>query len=176
MSSGDRSASKALARARSSDGRLLGKNTASCNMRSWSSLRISSACGAVPQTASIPARSSSNSARRRRAGRHQQDADALAAGTAGTARTMLHHLRIVRQVGMNDEIEARQVDAARRDVGRNAHPGASVAQGLQAPGCARSGSFHPTSATTEKPRSSSAACKCLTASRVLQNTSALGAS
>ncbi len=32
----------------------------------------------------------------------------------------------------------------------------------------------PDSATTEKPRSSSAACRCLTASRVLQNTIALG--
>ncbi|MGY4425041.1 hypothetical protein ACVWY2_007490 [Bradyrhizobium sp. JR6.1] len=34
----------------------------------------------------------------------------------------------------------------------------------------------PDSEATENPRSSSAACKCLTASRVLQNTSALGAS
>ena len=32
----------------------------------------------------------------------------------------------------------------------------------------------PDSATTEKPRSSSVACRCRTASRVLQNTSALG--
>ena len=37
-------------------------------MRSWSSLRISSACGAVPQIASMPARLSSTSARRLRAG------------------------------------------------------------------------------------------------------------
>ena len=44
---------------------------------------------------------------------------------------MLHDLRVVRQIGVNDEIEVRQIDAARRHVGRHADAGASVAQGLQ---------------------------------------------
>ena len=86
---------------------------------------------------------------------------------------MLHHLRIVRQIGVDDEIEVRQVDAARGDVGRDADAGAAVAQRLQR--LVRSfWVSSPDSATTEKPRSSSVACRCRTASRVLQNTSALG--
>ena len=44
---------------------------------------------------------------------------------------MLQHFRVVRQVGVNDEIELRQVDAARGDVGRDTDAGTSVAQGLQ---------------------------------------------
>ena len=74
---------------------------------------------------------------------------------------------------MNDEIEVRQVDAARRDVGGDADARASVAQRLQR--LVRSFWVNsPDSATTEKPRSDSVACRCRTALRVLQNTSAPG--
>ena len=59
---------------------------------------------------------------------HQQDADALAAGTAGAAGTMLHHLRVVRQIGVNDEIKVRQINAARRHVGGHADARASIPQ------------------------------------------------
>ena len=41
------------------------------------------------------------------------------------------HFGVVRQIGVNDETEVRQIDAARRDVGRDADPRASVAQRLQ---------------------------------------------
>ena len=34
----------------------------------------------------------------------------------------------MRKIGVNDEVEIGQVDAARRDVGRDADPGASVTQ------------------------------------------------
>ena len=44
---------------------------------------------------------------------------------------MLQRLGVVRQVGVDDEVEARQVDAAGRDVGRDADPGAAVAQRLE---------------------------------------------
>ena len=44
---------------------------------------------------------------------------------------MLHHFRIVRNIGVNDEVEVRQVDAARRHVGGDADAGASIAQRLQ---------------------------------------------
>ena len=63
--------------------------------------------------------------------RHQYDADALAAGAAGAAGAMLHHLGVVRQIGMNDEVEVRQIDAACRHVGSDADPRTSIAQRLQ---------------------------------------------
>ena len=63
--------------------------------------------------------------------RHQQDADTLAAGPAGAAGAMLHDLSVIRKIGVNDEIEVRQIDAAGRHVGGDADASASVAQGLQ---------------------------------------------
>ena len=84
--------------------------------------------------------------------RHQNDADALAARAAGAAGAMLHDFRIVRNIGVDDEIEVRQVDAARGDVGRHADAGAAVAQRLQRHGFARSGSVRPTA----RPRRSRA--------------------
>ena len=62
---------------------------------------------------------------------HDQRADALVAGAAGAARTVQQRLGIGRQVGMDDEVEARQVDTAGGDVGRDADAGAAVAHGLQ---------------------------------------------
>jgi hypothetical protein len=44
---------------------------------------------------------------------------------------MLHDFRIVRNIGMNDEVEIRQIDAARGDVGRYADAGAAIPQRLQ---------------------------------------------
>src|SRR4029453_18900794 len=62
---------------------------------------------------------------------HQENTDALAAGTASTTRAMLHHFRIVRQVGVNDETKIGQIDTARSHVGGDANPGATIAQRLQ---------------------------------------------
>ena len=73
--------------------------------------------------------------------RHQQNADALAAGAAGAAGAMLHHFRIVRDIGMDHEIEVRQIDAARGDVGGDADAGAAVAQRLQRVGALVLGQF-----------------------------------
>jgi hypothetical protein len=44
---------------------------------------------------------------------------------------MLQNLRIVRQFGMNDEAEIRQVDATRGHVGGDANARASVAERLE---------------------------------------------
>jgi len=63
--------------------------------------------------------------------RHQQAGDALAAGPPGAARAVLEHLAVVRQIGVDDQIEIGQIDAARRHVGRHAHPSPAVAQRLQ---------------------------------------------
>ena len=62
---------------------------------------------------------------------HDQDAHALAAGAAGAAAAVQQHLAVVGQVGVDDEAEVGQVEAARGDVGRDADPGAAVAQRLQ---------------------------------------------
>ncbi len=62
---------------------------------------------------------------------HEQDADALAARAAGAAAAVKQRLVVVRQVGVDDEAEIRQVDAAGRDVGGDADARASVAQRLQ---------------------------------------------
>src|ERR1700754_3376370 len=47
---------------------------------------------------------------------------------------MLHDLRVVWQIRMNDEVKARQVDAARRHVSRHADAGTSIPQRLQSLG------------------------------------------
>jgi hypothetical protein len=44
---------------------------------------------------------------------------------------MLQGFGIVRQIGVNDQVETRQVDPAGRDVGGYADAGAAIAQGLQ---------------------------------------------
>ena len=43
---------------------------------------------------------------------------------------MLQHFGVIGHIGVNDEIEIGQVDAARRHIGCDANPGAPVAQGL----------------------------------------------
>src|SRR6516165_12332311 len=44
---------------------------------------------------------------------------------------MLHDLCVIWQIRMNDEVEARQDDATRRHVGRDADSGTSIPQRLQ---------------------------------------------
>jgi hypothetical protein len=63
--------------------------------------------------------------------RHQDDAHAFAARTTGAAGAMLQHLRVIRQLRVNDKTDVRQVYAARRHVGGHANTRTSVAQGLQ---------------------------------------------
>ncbi|MCY1172308.1 hypothetical protein D9M73_124410 [compost metagenome] len=62
--------------------------------------------------------------------RHDQDRGALLARAAGAARTVLQRLGIARQFDVNDEAERRQIEPARGNVGRHAHPRALVAQRL----------------------------------------------
>ena len=63
--------------------------------------------------------------------RHDQRANALAASAARAAAPMQQRVGVGRQVGVNDKVEIRQVDAARRHVGRHADAGASVAHRLK---------------------------------------------
>ena len=44
---------------------------------------------------------------------------------------MLHHFGVVGQLGVNDQIEIGQVDAARRHIGGDTDAGTAIAQGLQ---------------------------------------------
>ena len=63
--------------------------------------------------------------------RHNQHTGALATGATRTPRTMQHRLGIVRKIGMNDEVEIGQIDAARGNVGCHADAGTTVAHCLQ---------------------------------------------
>ena len=51
--------------------------------------------------------------------RHQQHTGALAPGAASTAAAMQQGFRIPRQFGVNNQIQFRQINAARRDIGRD---------------------------------------------------------
>ena len=62
---------------------------------------------------------------------HQQDANALAASAACAPAAMKERVAIVRQFGVDDKLDAWQINAARSHVGRHANAGAPVAQGLQ---------------------------------------------
>ena len=127
-------------------------------MRSSSSLRTSSAHGGPATRA---ARRRRRTAARPGGGATPAPArrDALAPGAAGAAAAMLQALGVVRQFGMDDETETGQVDAARRDVGRDADPRAAVAQAPAARGCARSGRARPTARRRRtRARAAPAAC------------------
>ena len=76
---------------------------------------------------------------------------------------------------MDDEAEIGQVEAARGDVGRDADAGAAVAQRLQRVGALVLGQLARQRDDGEAALEQ-VACRCRTASRVLQNTSAPGAS
>jgi hypothetical protein len=52
--------------------------------------------------------------------RHDHGADALAPGAPGAAAAVQQRFGIGRQVGMDDQIEIGQIDAAGRDVGGDA--------------------------------------------------------
>ena len=62
---------------------------------------------------------------------HQQHAHALAPGAPGAPAAVLQAFRVIGQVGMDDEAEIGQVDAARGDVGGDTDARATVAQRLQ---------------------------------------------
>jgi len=82
----------------------------------------------------------------------------LAARTAGAAGAMLHDLRVVRQIGVNDEIKVRQINARAATSVATQTASATIAQGLQRLGSLVLRQF-PDRATTEKPRSRSVACQ-----------------
>ncbi len=63
--------------------------------------------------------------------RYHDGADALLTGATGTAGTVQKRFGIGRQVGMDDEFQTGQVDAAGGNVGRHANAGAAVTHGLQ---------------------------------------------
>ena len=71
----------------------------------------------------------------------QQNADALAARAARAAAAMQQGVAVIGQFGVDDEFEARQIDAARRHVRRHADPRAAIAQGLQRMGALVLGEF-----------------------------------
>ena len=60
-----------------------------------------------------------------------QDREAVLARAAGAAAAVDEHLLVLRQVGVDHEAEVGQIEAARGDVGRDAHASAAVAQRLQ---------------------------------------------
>ncbi len=66
--------------------------------------------------------------------RHDQYADALAPGASGAAAAMQKRLGIVRQVGVDNEVEIGQIDTARRNIGCNADTGTAIAHRLQGVG------------------------------------------
>lgn len=89
---------------------------------------------------------------------------------------MLHHLGIVRQLGMDDEVEPRQVDAARGDVGRDADPRPAVAKCLQRRVALVLAEFAGQRDGGEAALQQDRLPRWRTALRVLQKTSATGAS
>ncbi len=105
-------------------------SSGSCNRRRRSSWRISSALGGAAHSTSTLGPGDQAFGAAAGLGRNQQDADALAAGAAGAARAMLQRLGVMGQFGVDDEAEAGQVDAARRDIGGDADPRPAVAQRL----------------------------------------------
>jgi hypothetical protein len=130
MSSGLRSASRRSASARSSSSNSTGASSAS-SRRSRSCARIIFARRrldpfgvdlgpAQHRFDPLAARIGDDEHRR-----------ALLARAAGAARAVLQRLGIARDLDMDDQADARQVDAARGHVGRHADPGAAVAQRLQ---------------------------------------------
>ena len=66
--------------------------------------------------------------------RHDQCADALAAGPAGAAAPVQKDFRAFRDVGVNDQFQIRQIKPACRHIGGDADPGAAIAQRLQGVG------------------------------------------
>ena len=63
--------------------------------------------------------------------RHDQGRDALPPGTAGPAGAVQKPLCVRRQLGVDDQVEVRQVDPPRGDVGGDADPRPSVPHRLQ---------------------------------------------
>ena len=63
--------------------------------------------------------------------RYEHDRDALLAGAPGAPAAMDEHLLVLRQVGVDHEPEVGQVEAARGDIGRDAHARTPIAQRLQ---------------------------------------------
>ena len=55
----------------------------------------------------------------------------MLAGAAGAAAAVDEDLRVLRQVGVDDEAEVGQIEPARGDVGGDADAGAAVAQRLE---------------------------------------------
>ncbi len=63
--------------------------------------------------------------------RDDQHADALASRPAGASRAVLQHLVVGGQVGVDDQVQVRDVDPARGDVGGHADARAAVPQRLE---------------------------------------------
>ena len=105
--------------------------------------------------------------------RGEEERQPLLARATGAAAPVLERLRVLREVGVEHEGDAGEVEAAGGDVGGDEDPGAAVAERLSAR--VRSAWVSsPESATTSKPRSERLAAVCWTASRVPRNTRALG--
>ena len=62
---------------------------------------------------------------------NQHDAYALFTSPAGAAAAMLQNFGVIGQIGMDDEAEIGQIDAACRHIGCDTDPGTAIAEGLQ---------------------------------------------
>jgi hypothetical protein len=94
----------------------------------------------------------------------------------GPARPVQQGFRIRRQVGVDHQFQPRQVDAPRRHVGRDTHPGPPVPQRLQRVGAFLLRQAHPTAPRPGSPGCPSGPSRWFTFTRVLQNTMAVRAS
>ena len=99
-------------------------------------------------------------ARRRCAARHHQHREPAAPRPPGAAGAVQQHLGAARQVGVQHQVEPRQVDAARREVGRDADPRPPLAHRRQRRVARRRWLSAPESAATAKPRAASRSASC----------------
>jgi hypothetical protein len=139
-------------------GRVLGRHLAaarigSSSIRSWSRLRIDSTVGGPLQMASTPARADQLLGLAAAVVTAPAGRDALAAGAAGAAAAVKQGGAVLRQVGVDDEVEVRQVEAACRHVGGDADPRARPSRRACRAWVRSFWLSSPDRATAEKPRS-----------------------
>ena len=123
----------ARAASRSSSAASAESAATSAASRSASSARISSALGTGAHSAVTLALAQHPLEPEPLGGRGEQHRQALPPRAAGAAAPVLQRLGVAGQVGVEHELDAGQVEAARRDVGRHEHAGAPVAERLERP-------------------------------------------
>ena len=148
----------------------------SCKRRRRSSWRISSALGGAAHSTSTLAPAIRLSARRRDLCGTSRTQTPLRPARPVRPERCISASGVVRQVGVDDQTEVGQVEAARGDVGGDADAGAAVAQGLQRVVALALRELarerHDRRSRARRGRRADG----VTPSRVVQNTSALGES